>query len=226
MAFVPSYCTNEKCGAIFVDQSVEIENSTHATISVGRGLRCPKCRSAARIANGTFNEKGGKLEFVSGPAITRAVVEQIYGIAQKASNGELTPQQAVAEAAALSPQWGKLLERAQALGLPVFTALLAFIAVALQFQQYNLQVADSVASAKFYEGALSLLDKQAKLLEQINDDKSVEPSGTTEAAPKSDIEAPAIKGPSTRRRDVNKERRQLLKERRKTFPPRPRAQRS
>jgi hypothetical protein len=53
----------------------------------------------ANLVDGTFNTNGDKLEMVSGPPLTKAILEALSLLAERVQNHEITPIEAVAEAA-------------------------------------------------------------------------------------------------------------------------------
>ena len=139
MAGVPAKCTNPTCGLTFVSRAISVSMSIGIQIS-GNTVSCPRCGGRARVVDGVFNELGrGRLEIVSAPAETRAIFEQLYGVAKRASNGEITPQQAIEEVAKLEPRAVPIFERALHLGLTAFMALITFLMYQIQTQQFELQ---------------------------------------------------------------------------------------
>lgn len=169
---------------------------------------------------------------ISGPPLTRSILEQLQAIAQRAEAGEITPQQAVAEASQIDPRLGGLIERFTLVGLSAVAALCALIGLYLQDAQYELQKADSEISADFYDRALKLFEDQVALqeraeqaryverLEQQKIDKRIERKSRAPSMEKIKREAPTFKDLSKRRSDVNKKRRDELKRRRMMFTPR------
>lgn len=240
MAAIPGYCTH--CGHIFEGLGgIHIENSFGVTLS-GNRMTCPKCGKLARLVDGTFNARVGKLELVAGPPITSAVLEQLYGIFKRTKQGTLTPQQAVTEATEINPAMGKLMAEYLSVGPTTLTALLSLVAlyyahVQTDLQRQNndlaresleLQKLDSQASGDFYKDALDVLEQQRVLLEQQTvehlhipdhldldaDEESHREAPHTQQAQ----EKPAPQTtPSKRRAKVNKARREALKERRRMF---------
>lgn len=132
----------------------------------GSSVSCPRCGGRARVVDGVFNELGkGRLEIVSAPAETRAIFEQLYGVAKRASNGELTPQQAIQEVAKFEPRAVPIFERALHLGLTAFMALLTILMYQIQTQQFELQKDDSISDFQHRERVIDLMESQLRILE-------------------------------------------------------------
>lgn len=166
MAGVPAKCTNPTCGLTFVSRAISVSMSIGIQIS-GNTVSCPRCGGRARVVDGVFNELGrGRLEIVSAPAETRAIFEQLYGVAKRASNGEITPQQAIEEVAKLEPRAVPIFERALHLGLTAFMALITFLMYQIQTQQFELQKEASTSDAQHREHVIGLMEKQLRILEE------------------------------------------------------------
>ena len=122
---------------------------------------CPRCGATARFADGIFSEYGrGRLEIISGPAETREIFQQLYGVAQKARSGEISKQEAINQARAIDPRLGGIVERFLLLGLPALAVLASLIGVYLQFQGNR-------STAEFEREALRLLERQTLAIEQM-----------------------------------------------------------
>lgn len=218
MAELPGYCPS--CGAVFKLPNIVGGSGTMTVTMTGNAVTCPRCGRLARIGDGTYHVRNNKAEFVDGPPITKAVLAQLEEIARRATAQEISPALAVAEATRIDPRFGKLFERFLALGFTAFAAFLAFLAYQIQEQQYDLQKTDSVTSTQFYEKALELLDRQASSLENEQHNERVKRQRDAPSAQKTPKKPVAIKQPSKRRAEVNRERRAELKRRRMMFGPR------
>ncbi|QDY99489.1 hypothetical protein FQ775_03380 [Nitratireductor mangrovi] len=193
MAGIPAYCTNRKCGAVFVNNVINIKHSLNIRLSANFITRCPRCGSEARLVNGTFNERGKGLEFVSGPPLTKAILEHLRDIAQKAQSGEITPQEAIAEAGKIDSRWARILERALKIGgaVGVFAAI---ITLYIQWSSYELQKADSAASAEFYKAALAIL-------ENVENGKGIDAESANPAKAKAKVKSVLVEGEQKARTD-------------------------
>ncbi|WP_163270462.1 hypothetical protein [Chelativorans alearense] len=213
MASIPGYCPY--CGFIFDGSGgIHIENSLNVTVT-GSRMTCPNCGQMAFLVDGTFSERGRGLELVSGPPLTRMILDQLQEIARKAQAQEITPEEVIQQAETIDPQLGKILKN-----VPLASVISIFIALVALYLSYE----GNRSSSEFQTKALEILERQAYAVEEVA--RSVRSSQEQEvhktkrnrlAKPKSVKAPPSVKN-STRRRDVNKARREALKERRRMFP--------
>ncbi|HEY4192469.1 MAG TPA: hypothetical protein VGM46_07465 [Mesorhizobium sp.] len=171
----------------------------------------------AKLVDGVFNTRGGELEMVSGPPISRAILHKLEEIARRAKAHEITPEDAVKQAAEVAPVLGRIMGRFMVLGLPILTLLIALISLYLQYEGNR-------SSDEFESDALQLLERQVHAVELLAASANKEPengvtkksSGPTKVTPKK--KPVVIKTPSKRRKNVNNARRQQHVEHKKSFP--------
>ncbi|MFC3642504.1 hypothetical protein [Aquibium oceanicum] len=245
MPSIPGYCAH--CDLVFDGSGgIHIEGASNVVLS-GNVMTCPRCHRPAKLAEGTFNVRGGNIELVSGPPLTVEILRRLQDIAERAHAKKITPDAAIREAKELDTILGNLLERFLALGLPALAAFIGLIGVylahaslqlqkegvALQRESLDLQKLDSEASESFYRESLNLLKEQKAASKKVRqpprkrvrpphdeqgvDDKRDRPT-KADAAKKT----VAFKKPSKRRTEVYNQRRIELKERRRMFPRRAR----
>ncbi|UVK54927.1 hypothetical protein DBIPINDM_001407 [Mesorhizobium sp. AR02] len=215
MANMPGYCPS--CGTIFAASNIVGGGGNARITMIGNVTTCPnpRCGKPARLADGEFNINADDVSLVSGPPLTRAILEQLQDIARQAQAEEITPQEAVHRAAQIDPALGQLMSRFLRLGLSALAFLVPLIALYIQRE-------DSKASAQFYKAALEVLTRQAEAAEktskEVERSNRIEPKGEAPAKAKADKKPVTVKGPSKRRHQVNKERRRKLIAERKDFP--------
>jgi hypothetical protein len=213
MASVPGYCPH--CGHIFDGRGgIHIEGGSNITF-IGNSVTCPNCGRMANLVDGTFNERGHGLELVSGPPLTRAILEQLQEIARKARTSEITPEAALKQIEAIDPSLGGLLRRVPYVQL--LSVMLSLIALYIAFEGNR-------SSSEFQNEAINLLRRQTDAVEIIAGRSIQERDSGGETGRDRNAEAEtlkkrmALKSPSKRRAEVNKERRDALKRRRLAFP--------
>lgn len=206
MAEVPCYCPH--CGTIFAATNIIGGGDGYpATVHfVDSRTNCPNCGKWANIVDGEFILADDTLSLRSGPPLSRAIVDQLQRIAERVRDAEITPQQAVEEAAQIDPALGSLFAKYVVFGLPILLAILTL------WQQHQGNVSSSEASAAM----LAEMQKQTVLMQQHFDGQNGE-ARTTPADLRVRPEVSAEKPKSTRRRYVNRARRDALKMRRSQF---------
>jgi hypothetical protein len=215
MPSIPGYCPH--CGAVFDGRGgIHIGNST-GVVTSGNRMTCPRCGRLANLVDGTFNAKDKKLELVSGPPLTRAVIGKLEEIARQAKAHEITAEEAVKQIAEVDPVLGRLISRYMVTGLPLLALIVSIIALYLQYQ-------GNIASDEFERKALLLMERQVQATEMLSgskhqqSDSSVNQKGEGPSEAQANQKSMAVKRPSHRRKDVNAARRKAHIERRRAFP--------
>ena len=101
MGSPPAICS--QCGLKFATPGIEINDSTDITF-VGGKTRCPKCGAPADIVDGTYDFVGNVISAFRAPGMTRQKVAAARDIAQEASRGEITVNDAIIRLEAISSQ--------------------------------------------------------------------------------------------------------------------------
>lgn len=219
MASIPGYCPH--CGCIFDGTGgIHVENATSVTVS-GSRMTCPNCGRMANLVEGTFNERGRGLELVSGPPLTRVILDRLQELARRVEADQITPEQIIEEAEAVAPEVAQVLRR-----VPLSSVLSIFLSLVALYMAYR----DQQDSRAFQEEVLELLRGPAATIEStVNEIPTPHPNvskpGHKPERPsqqKVAVPPPTPKPKSDRRKRVNKTRRDELKLRRQQFPRRPR----
>lgn len=219
MASIPGYCPH--CGCIFDGSGgIHIKNSVGVTVSRSR-MTCPNCGRMANLVDGTFNERGQGLELVSGPPLTRVVLDQLNELARRAKADQVTPEKIIEEAEAVAPEVARVLRR-----VPLSNVISIFLALVAIYMAYQ----DRQDSRAFQQEVLDLLRTPIATVEETVGDNlgpdasSPKPDRKPEPSPKQKFAVPPTvpKPKSDRRRRVNRQRREELRQRRQNFPKRPR----
>jgi hypothetical protein len=128
MASPIAYCSS--CGTIFQERGIFLgEGCTNITLT-NNSTRCPNCGEIAKIADGVFNAAAEALEIVKAPALTQALYKRFASLIEEARAKEMMPEEFVARANAINPEFGKAAEtlaRSKApwlVGLALLLALL------------------------------------------------------------------------------------------------------
>ncbi|MER8753533.1 hypothetical protein NKH57_30790 [Mesorhizobium sp. M1050] len=217
MANLPGYCPS--CGTIFSVPNIVGGGGNVRITMIGNVINCPnpKCGKTARLADGEFNINANEASLISGPPLTRTILNQLQNISNRAKAHEITPEEAVEQVAQIAPELGRVMERAITLGLPILSFLVALIALYLQYEGNR-------SSDEFETAALSLMARQTQAVEVLATSKKDEPNnrvddkGSNPAKAKADKKSVTVKSPSKRRNHINDERRRKLIEQRKDFP--------
>jgi hypothetical protein len=118
VSYPPAKCT--RCGHVFVAVgSISMGPGAGATI-IGSGTNCPRCGGYAQIGDGTYMGTATGVALQSGPPSTRAMIAQLYGVAKRAKEEDLSVKEIIAEVAEINPALAKKLEKR---GLPVFVLI-------------------------------------------------------------------------------------------------------
>lgn len=130
MQGVPAYC--QGCGYIFETQGLILKNVRNATFT-NSGTRCPRCGAPASIADGTYTAKDRTISLVDGPPLTRAIVEQLTKIVEKAKVEQPDVHDFLAEVAEVSPEFSQALRKYDRYGLHILILLMLFVLKSCDF---------------------------------------------------------------------------------------------
>ncbi|WEZ84131.1 hypothetical protein P6U16_05435 [Rhizobium sp. 32-5/1] len=171
----------------------------------------------AQFAEGRFRERGRGLELEAGPPLTKAILERLQTIAERAAAKEISVQQAIREIKEVNPELGKTLYS--------FGNLLTALTILLMVVQMYMQYQDSKTTAEFNSDVKKYLERQTVATEQLARQDQIRSDAQRKRTAKPKDEAKPEKAvvlkKSDRRADVGKARRRSLLEYRKSFKPRP-----
>jgi hypothetical protein len=103
-------CTH--CGHLFEFKSLIGGSGTIETVVISNSVtNCPKCGHRAKFVDGTYRYENQVLTFLDGPASSRETIAQFYGILRRAEAGDISIDDAIAEAGQLGPDFGTFLRR-------------------------------------------------------------------------------------------------------------------
>jgi hypothetical protein len=217
MPAFPALCP--KCQTIFpVTLPFIHPNAKIDTLILNRNVaNCPNCGyEEARISDGVFKVAGDTIEIISAPDITVAMLKAFAEIARRTAAGEINPTEAVAEANAISPKLGFLLGTGLANGLSVAALLSSLVTMYLA---YSGNKSTDVAA----ERLLGAVTEQTYVLKDIEKQVAGQNRGAQPADAKAQHHGSSKKAelkskPKTSRRaQVNHERRKRLRQRRMEF---------
>lgn len=215
MARLPVYCPN--CKSIFPSRFFKLEGEIKHFAVQDVHENCPVCGFRhAKVSEGDFNITNDAIEVISGPDITVAMVKAFAEIARRTAAGEIKPEEAVAEANAISPKLGFLLGNGLANGLST-VALLSSLAAT--YLAYSGNKSSDVAAEKLLgavtEQTYVLKDMQKQIAGQNRGPQPTEAKAQQHGSTKKSELKSTPKG--SRRAGVNHERRKRLKHRRTGF---------
>lgn len=178
---------------------------------------CPACGRDSEFVPGVYDSLPNGIRVLLDPSISRDALAALQEIAQRLQRNEVSPENAVEQASAIDPKFGRSLGIAAKIGPWAIPVLLTLLQIYLQLQ-------DSGASDKDAQALLSALAKQTSVLEQIAAplleqqlDQDEDATSADEAEPQSKQERAVEKTKSKRRNLVYKLKRQVLKQRRLQF---------
>lgn len=100
-----AYCLNPKCKIVFEDRSVNIQGGPGSHLFMANNtVYCPKCGSKAKLIEGNFTfDKNGVMQFLSGPEITRDILNALKSLTEEARNKNYNATQFIEKAQSISP---------------------------------------------------------------------------------------------------------------------------
>ena len=120
------YC--QYCGAIFQSRLLSIRPGVSNVTFAGMGEICVNCGMPAQIVDGTFDvSKEGILSLISGPPLSKAVVEQLGKLLNKVVTGAVSKERLQEEADLIDPELGKIVKVIKSRGLGLATLILLFM---------------------------------------------------------------------------------------------------
>jgi hypothetical protein len=116
------------CGTIFESRAFSIKPGVSNVTFTGLGEICANCGMPAQIVDGTFDvSKEGILSLISGPPLSKAVVEQLGKLLNKVVTGEVSKDRLQEEADLIDPDLGKIVKVVKSKGLGLATLILLFM---------------------------------------------------------------------------------------------------
>src|SRR5262249_43210608 len=149
---------------------------------------CPVCGySDAVIAEGIFRTEQDTIEVLSADETNRAMLKAFLRIARQAADGTLSEKDAIKQAEAVSPKFGKIFENAFKYGLPALMAVVGIASLVLVFY-------GQFRSAKSANDLLQAVIENTYVLKEIKDQK-VQGQSANPAETKTDQKSSTIKSP-------------------------------
>lgn len=122
----PAFCMN--CNIIFEVAAFGFNGPGAATIHLSSNLAtCPQCGGFAKVGDGTYTYQHGQMNLKSGPPFTRAMVDAIAAIAQRAKRDSLSTEEIIREVAGVSPELADKLKSRLSLPSVVLILILFWI---------------------------------------------------------------------------------------------------
>jgi hypothetical protein len=104
-----AHCKN--CGIVFESRALSFKGSINVTIS-NVFESCPQCGNIANVLDGTFDfDANGNATLVSGPPLTRNIVNAIRNLVEIAKKENFTKEKFIEEANNISPEAGDYLAK-------------------------------------------------------------------------------------------------------------------
>lgn len=218
MPSVPAYCA--RCDLVFTPAGgIRIENSFDVTMT-DNIVTCPQCRRPAKFIEGRFNFVEDRIELVSGPPITRNILDRLGNLVRQAESGKISKQELASRAAELHEGLGAAIAY---LVTRYPKTLLFVVALVSMLKACNPEVkldlnrlVEQVVQTVEYNERLEASDAKGKDVQ--NEQSASHPEPSKHGASSKQDQIAHAKTPSSRRRDVNRKRRADLVERRKAFP--------
>lgn len=204
---VPAFCPN--CETIF-PSGVRIganvaDANVHSNLS-----NCPTCEAPASAAIGLFGATTDAIAVISRPDSTREMIEAFQAVTEKLRTGEITEQEAINQADAIGPRYAEIIDAFASQGPSALSLLAAMLSLYLQRD-------GNKSSSEFEEELIEAVTKQIFVPKDISDNESFRNESAVPAKEKVKSKSPAIKERGHRRREVRKQRRQNLIQRRREF---------
>jgi len=208
MSALPAYCP--RCHSIFPFHGIEIGEG--ATLSLtDNETNCPVCGfGGARVNDGVYRATKNAIELLSGPDITRIMMEALKALLERLAAGEITNDTALEEAAKLSPKYAALLDAFTRLGIPSIGLLITIITLILQYE-------GNKSSSEDMKHILEAITGQTIVLEDVMHEPRIDDKRSGPSSKEAKGEPSPDKNPPSRRAKVNHERRKRLKEHRCAF---------
>ncbi|WP_306094989.1 hypothetical protein [Qipengyuania flava] len=197
MADLPATCPSCK---IHFPVANPVAGNVRKQIMMGNRATCPKCGGLAIMHDGEFELRENQLIFIDGPPLTATVLKDLERIASKATAGELTADEILAEVAGVSPELAKKL-RSKGLGPLVLIIILVWL---VQSCTLNITV-DINELIDQANGAA-----QSKSIEQVRDDPPPLPAINEFGSPNASL---AKQLPTKESRQVKRHRERLARKR-------------
>jgi hypothetical protein len=132
------------------------------------------------------------------------MLEVLKTLAEQLASGKIDQTEARKQAHQLSPKYAATFEIFVNLGLPALALLIAMIGAYLQYE-------GNKSSSEDAKKILAAITEQTFLMKDIKDKYGIKNDGDAPTGKKPNEKAMSAKGPSSRRANVNRERRHALK---------------
>ena len=182
-----------------------------STLSISdSATNCPVCGfQYAKISDGVYRATKDAFELISGPDSTREILEILRILAERLSSGEIDSAQAIKQARDISPKYAALFEVFTNLGLPALALLIALITAYLQYE-------GNKSSSEDAKKIFDAITEQTFTI-NIEGQSGVDKTRGAPSHKKTVGKTASVKRPSSRRADVNHQRRVALKKSREAF---------
>jgi hypothetical protein len=177
----------------------------------GNKTNCPVCGfREAQISDGIYQANSTAIQVLSAPESTYAIIQALRALAEQAAKGQISREEAIQKAGDISPEYAALMEAFAKLGLPGLALLVTIITVYLQYE-------GNKSSAEDLHNILNAVTEQTLVLKEQHYEQQIQKKSTAPATHKAKQKSPLHKNPSSRRAQVNKERRERLINHRMAF---------
>jgi hypothetical protein len=145
MAGIPAYCSH--CGTILKSRAFRFDGPVYGTTFSGNQETCINCKKMANIIDGTFDVSGDVVSLISGPALSRTILEQFAALVDKTAKQELSTEELKTEAEKLDPVLGAVVSQVTAKNF----GIAALIILVLFIKSCNFKVDATVDINKLYD---------------------------------------------------------------------------
>jgi hypothetical protein len=213
----PAYCP--RCQSVFPVRGISFAPGAGPADLAGNITNCPVCGyGAAEISDGVYKATEDAIELLSGPDSTRERLRILKELAEGLVSGKITKDEALEKADTISPRYRNVLQAFWNFGMPALALLIAIIGVYLAHDDSKSSSEDSARILEALEGIKNQIYQSAApgQLPLRIEPRAKRRTQSIEPPPK---KLPQCKAKSKRRAEVNRDRREKLKERRSALNP-------
>ena len=198
MARIPAYCP--RCKSIFPSP---VGGDDGALISISSvETNCPVCGNLnARVSEGLFATANNAITILSGPGLSRDILELFQGITKQFTEGTISKEEAQQQSRNLSPQLETLFNRFSSFGIAALMLLISIIGVYLQYEGNE---SSSEDSKKILDALLS----HPYSAQEYQDKNRIDQNSQSPPESKTISEPSPVDGP-TERKPSNRQKKQI-----------------